>query len=95
MIYLVDDFTIKIKDNNHIWELVHPQEYNKLDVIIYDKNFEDVLPGNQNYTICTCKICNSYSLRLNKDEYFPFNYEYYTPKQILKCEEYIIKNIIE
>jgi len=95
LIYSIYDFKIKIKDNNHVWELIKPKQYNYLDIIIYDEDFNDILPGCHEKTICYCKICKAYSLRIKKDDYFPFNFEYYTPKQILTCDEVIIKDIIE
>src|SRR5437868_6083251 len=94
-VYLVDDFKIKIKDNNHIWELIRPKYYNNLDIIIYDENLNNIIPGCYEKSICYCKTCKAFSLRIKKDEYLPFNFEYYTVEPILTCNEVIIKEIIE
>ena len=95
-IYSVDDFKIKIIDNNHIWDLIKPKEYDDLDIIVYDKEYYDLVPMNDGLqSLCFCKICKSFALRIKTDDYFPYAYEYYTPQKILTCDEYIIKEIIE
>ncbi len=95
-IYSIEDFKIKINDNNHVWDLIKPKEYDGLDITVYDKEYYDIIPNmDGTISLCFCKICKSFALRIKKDDYYPYIFDYYSTIKILTCDEYIIKEIIE
>lgn len=89
--YYYQDFKIENKDKNHVWRILNLHE-NYIFILNILDTYDDL---NVNNCFCVCDVCKNISLRITKDQYSPQIYKYYTHEQLLTCNEYIIKNIIE